>query len=315
MNIQLVYANPRDIFYPAVVLRTAYIATGMENIQTILLSKKFFKISDLARFSRLPAEYIDKILILPAEDVVLQEVKTFNPNFIVLVSDKIKEYEEIKEINVECLKKSEKVTVIVDDVGEFAEKVFNDLELHDRCYKFWTGVFKRPCYETIALMYELVIRDIPERCVKYFEQDLSKVDISELFYILSHVKDSIFTLNNFVLVNPRTVVFALRHVYLNHGYYVDMVCTDVKLDHVRGHAEEIIKISIYDSKRLLKLWDDEVKLEGRVLEIPLIAKDGSVVRVRMFLDVDKSRIIVSKDLVYTGRETPIEEIGQLFQLL
>ena len=315
MKLLLVYADPLEIFYPSVVLRTLYIGTGLREINTILLIRKKFKISDLARFSRVPAEYIDKMLILPADDVVIQEIETFNPEKIILVTNSTNNVNIPQIENVNELKQLDKMCIVIDDRGKFTNLLLENENIRKKCLKYWSGVFAKPCYEAISLLYELIIRDIPSKLYEPPEQDLSEFNINELFYILSHIRDSIMSINNFLFLSPRTLVFSLRHVFLNYGYFIDLVDTQVKFDHVGGTVEEIIRICIYDAQRLLKIWEEEIVLRDRVLELPFITKNGTLKKLRLVIDPDKRRIIVSRDLVYTGREVSLEDVGQLFQLL
>ncbi len=314
MKLLLVYADPSEIFYPSVILRTLYIGTGLRDVNTILLIRRRFKLSDLARFSRVPAEHIDKMLILPADDVVIQEIENFSPEKIVLVTD-LTDIDIPQLENISELKQANKICIVIDDRGKFTRLLLENNNLRQRCLRYWLGIFAKPCYETISLLYELIIRDIPSKLYEPPEQDLSEFNISELFYILSHIRDSIVNINNFLFLSPRTLVFSLRHVFLNYGYFVDLVDTQVKFDHVTGTVEEVIKIYIYDSQRLLRVWEEEIVLKDRTLELPFITKNGTLKKLKLVIDPDKRRIIVSKDLVYTGREMSIEDVGQLFQLL
>ncbi len=304
--LTVIYAYPRDVYYPGVLFRTAYIA--VKDVELVIISRKRIRLGDIARYSRIPVEYLKNVLkkckSYDSIISILRENKS-----IVIVSKYFKE--GIENIDISSIDKLEKenLCLVVDEYGDYLNYDF----ANSKVVRYWTGYYDNPAYEAISLLYLLYIRD-PTRRVHLDDQDISDIDYSELVYIMRSILESVRSIGNYYIINPRVIVFSLRHLYRNHRYFIDMLDTDIKLDHTNGNIIEKVHVRIYRYDDLSPVEDYYIEYDGTLLKLPILTREGNFRYLRFYVNPDKQEVCVTSKICIKSREevSPEEMLSSIF---
>ncbi|NPB00443.1 MAG: hypothetical protein GXO10_03615 [Crenarchaeota archaeon] len=294
--LNIIYVEPADMFYPGVLLRTAYSALGDSLRKFLIISKRRLNIGDLARYSRLPIRKFREIVSIRNENVDMR------PNIVVSSTGKVDEQtlEEIKK-----LRYKNELTILVDEHGttENADAI-----------SFNTGLFRHPAYEAVSLLYMLYIRDIPEISIEYSSYEVEEsLDYGELIYFMRNISTSILFIDNYPILDPRTVVYTLRHVFRNHGLFLDIANVEIGLDYPNGRLIERILIDVYKYKNLEHVKSDEIRFDGHILDTLFISRKGKIIRLVLKIDPDRRRVCLRENICISSEESESpEELLALF---
>ncbi len=284
--LNIIYIEPADMFYPGVLLRTAYSALGDRLRKFLIVSRKKINIGDLARYSRLPLRKFREIVSIRNENVDVRPDIIVSPD-----ADKVD-----REIlgRIEKLKERENITIVIDERG-----IMKNI---DATY-FNTGTFNHPAYEAVSLLYILYIRDLAERSPTYYSQVIEDVDYGELIYFMRNLSSSILSVDNYPILDPRTVVYTLRHVFRNHGLFLDIANVSIDVDYLDGRVIEKIEVDIYRYKSLEYVRSDEIKFDGYSLDTLFISRRGEIIRIVLNVDPDRRKICLRPDICVSSEES------------
>ncbi|NPA69312.1 MAG: hypothetical protein GXO26_00735 [Crenarchaeota archaeon] len=295
--LNIIYVEPEDIFYPGVLLRTAYSALGDSLRKFLIISRRRINIGDLARYSRLPLRKFNEIVSIRNENVDMR------PNIVISpVACKVDE-SVLREI--EKLRNEEKLTILVDERGIIKNT--------DALF-FNTGLFGHPAYEAVSLLYMLHIREIPKIFTEHFSYEVEEdIDYGELMYFMRNISTSILFVDNYPILDPRTIVYTLRHVFRNHGLFLDIANVSIELDYPNGRVVERILIDVYRYKSLEYVRSDEIKFDGHILDTLFISRRGRIIRLMLKIDPDRRRICLRDSIcISSGESESPEEVLSLF---
>ena len=303
--LTIVYTYPEDIYYAGVLLRTAYIATKLSKY--IIVTKRRVKLGDLVRYSRIPIKTFKEIVSIRKDhvDVYKSIMENIHDNDTVIVVSRYGNgalsMRDLNKISARNL------VVIVDEYGYYRE-----LDWNINLYRYWTDMFNNPAYEAVSLIYLLYVRNVEYRVD--IEQDLSNLDYGELMHIMRSILQSVESISNFYIINPRTLVFSLRHIFRKYGFIIDVVDTSVDLNHVDGKIFEKIVIEVYNYGNLTYLGSYEITFDGNILTVPVVDKSGSIRYLKFFIIPDRGKICVSPTVCVSreGEISPEESISFLF---
>ncbi len=293
--LNIIYIEPRDIFYPGVLLRTAYSALGKSLNKFILISKRRINMGDLARYSRIPVPRFSEIVRICNEYVNIN----IQPD-IVISSQARPDTSKIGDITK--LKDKGELTVLIDETGTYD----NNIPIY-----FRTGLFNNLAYEAVSLLYILYIRDRSTFSKRV--STVQNVDYGELIYFMRNIASSITYIDNYPMIDPRTVVYTLRHVFRNHRMFIDISDSDIRIDYSTNSISERIKIDIYRYKDLQYIRSEYILFDGSILDTVFIDKNGDIIRIEFNIDPDKRTICVGDNLCISATEEKISE--ELLSLL
>ncbi len=292
----IVYAHPLDEFHPAVLLRALYVATGLQN-SIMYIIKRRLRVSNLVRYSRVPVSlFREKVRIQKDVSEVLSLLRDHDWR-IVLLSPARWRCSTCQEI-IQARIDFSKLAIVVDEAGSLANLIMNDENLVHKIVHFRDRpLYGKFSYDAVSVLYSIYIRDIPS-VVKVPSQDTEELSLSELFYLMRHILDSCKIVDNFLILSPRTLIYALRHALQDRGILVDLAESRLSFDHVRGECTEEIVIDLYRDRTLEFLGRYTCTLRGRILEIPFVDKSGRVRLLKFYIDYERGRVYFNEKIYY-----------------
>ena len=318
----VIYAHPEDEFYPAVVLRTLYVATGLRDVSMYIIPRRRIKLDNIVRYSRVPVElFKEKIHIVQDYITVLSQIRNSDSKILIITSlPDIQFQSSLPICNYDILGTvdSRSLVLIIDELGVLTRSLSEDEELRKRVLCISPrSRYGKLAYDAIAVIYHLFVRRLTVT-VEIPEQELGDLDLSELFYLMRHILDSCKVIDNFLIVSPRTLVYTLRHIFLDRGVLVDLVETKLVFDHVNGSCIQEIVIDLYRSRTLEYLGRYTCTLRGRILEVPYLSRSGDVRLLKFYIDYERGRVCFSRDLCYEyvsqeREQELIQEFGTFLQ--
>ncbi|MET1128046.1 MAG: hypothetical protein ABWW70_01860 [Thermoproteota archaeon] len=165
-------------------------------------------------------------------------------------------------------------------------------------------------YETAMIVYEFFVRRRKGARPVVGRPSLS---IRQAMYIARKILEAMNYFDNYILLEPNTIIFVVRRALLPHGMLVDPYKTEIRLDHVTGAVEETIIMDVYDSRTLSNVGKALLHFDGNlvVLETP----QG---RLEVVVDPSRKRACIGEDICVRegkdeGAETSVEEaVGGFF---
>jgi hypothetical protein len=157
-------------------------------------------------------------------------------------------------------------------------------------------------YETAIIVYEFFVRRRKGTRPIVGRPSLS---IRQAMYIARKILEAMNYFDNYILLEPNTIVFVVRRALLPHGMLVDPYKTEIKLDHVTGAVEETIIMDVYDSRTLLNVGKTILHFDGNlvVLETP----QG---RLEIAVDPSRRRACIGEDICVREGEDAETSIGE-----
>ncbi|NPA23072.1 MAG: hypothetical protein GXO23_02070 [Crenarchaeota archaeon] len=288
-KLNIIYVEPFDIFYPSVLLRTAYSALGKSLTSFTLITRRRVRLGDIARYSRVPIPRLREILSIREEHVNVSTGVLVSTNKDITTSSigRIMKFKEMEEL-----------TIVVDETGEMRQ---DGLEV------FRTGFFDHPAYEAVALLYILYIRDLA--LVKKFKEHKSipDIDYGELIYFMRNIASSISIMNNYPIIDPRSVVYTLRHVFRNHNMLLDLAKAEIGIDYSDNRVIEKVIVDIYRYRDLRYIRTETILFDGERLDTIFVTRSGALTRVSLYVDSDRREVCVDANVCVSSRREDMSE--------
>jgi len=157
-------------------------------------------------------------------------------------------------------------------------------------------------YEAIALFSKIFIK---EEGIEMEEQEVNK----DLIYFARKIIEGIMFFDNFYIISPRLIVYALRHILKKYHIIPDIGNVNIKID--RNELIEEIEIAFYD-KNLNLIAKDKAILKDKELIVPVL-KRKRIKKYKMYIDFDRRRIYLSKNFWIEKTESK-EELLKYFPI-
>ena len=291
-----------EIFDIAVITRFIHYSTGFKDIKLILRTSRLRKkdIISLIRYSRVPVEkFKSNVKVVSNFQDVLEILKNFDKIFIVQPDEAAVHISKVNSCNL-----------LVLDLSKDKElyKLLQE-KLPNKIIKVYSIKSNMLHYETIAILYELLLRrriSIPEIPEHYVPNEV----LSGIFYLSNKILEGIENISNFYIINPRVLIYTLRNIFQQHGYLIDAIETNIKFDHLNGIQYQEIKFKVFD-KNLNEINVITCELIGNKLKIIIPTKSGKFIDITMFIDFEHKRIILSKNLVIEKKILSDEDLAQI----
>ncbi len=225
-KLQVFIASPPTVFDAAVILRTLYTGLGVDKWRAYIVGLGSTVTPRLLLESRLPISVAKQHIAMDAPDLKDTEaVAVVNPRGQPAWSI---------EARPEML--------VIDYAGFYTHSLQRAIHVKGLGLPLLT-------YEAIAVIYEFYIRrNIRENnCSKAFSLDPKKG-----LYIARKALEALTLLDNYPVLEPNTLIYALRRVYLSEGYILDPTGYHFEINPISGKILEIIEATAYVRKRGLR---------------------------------------------------------------
>lgn len=246
----IVIASPPTLFDAAVLLRTLYTGLGASGWCTTLIGLGRRVSSRLVAESRVPVRVLlSNVRLEPPE-------KLAEPAYVV----------DSRGVPASGLEKP--ATLVVDYSGVIR--------------RAWGGLlsvsgarFPSLTYEAVVTLYEFFIRRRgPATIVEPRSEDVRKG-----IYIARKALEALRFYDNYPLLEPNTLLYALRRIYMGEGFIVDPGDYSIRINPVEGTVREVIEGRAYSRKGLKHVGSITIVFDGYTLKISDWRGDRYVVTV------------------------------------
>ncbi len=137
-------------------------------------------------------------------------------------------------------------------------------------------------YEAIGIIYEYWIRRLARTLPR--SEPYSR-DIRSGVYIARKSLEAITVLDNYIILEPSTIVYTLRKIYLSQRAIIDPKTTAIRISHVNGLVREEIEATMYSAKGYSMLGSIKIVYTSGILEI----MDNKGLAYRILIDPARRR--------------------------
>ena len=238
LNPHVIVITPPSVFDAAVILRTLYAGLGV----------KEWRLTIVGLGRRLPLRFI-------VESRTPVEVLRAN------VSTELKEPEQpiyiVDPRGEPAWSLPPPRSLIIDYSGTYSSRLSKARRVRSLGLNSLT-------YEAIGIIYEYWIRRLTKGMpqVKPYSRD-----IRSGVYIARKSLEAITVFDNYIALEPSTIVYTLRKIYLAQRAIIDPKTTTIRISHVNGLAREEIEAAMYSTKSYSALGSIKITYANGVLEI------------------------------------------------
>ena len=91
-------------------------------------------------------------------------------------------------------------------------------------------------------------------------------DIRAGLYLARKLLEALSVFDNYYVLEPSTVAYTLRRIYINRGLLLDPASYSIDVDPVTGEVREVVKLQVF-TKRLSPVTHVVAKFDGKVVEV------------------------------------------------
>ena len=231
-------ASPPTLFDAAVLLRTLYTGLGASGWCVTLIGLGRRVPSRLAVESRVPVRVLLSNVRLEAPGELAE------PAYVV----------DNRGAPASGLEKP--ATLVVDYSGVIR--------------RAWSGLlsvsgagFPSLTYEAVVVLYEFFIRGRgPATAAEPRSEDVRKG-----LYIARKTLEALRFYDNYPLLEPNTLLYALRRIYMGEGFILDPVDYSIKINPVDGTVREVVEGWVYSRRGLRRVGSITIVFDGYTLRI------------------------------------------------
>ena len=234
----VVVASPPSLFDAAVILRTLYTGLGASGWCATIIGLGRRIPSRLVLESRVPVSVILGNVRLQAPGQIAE------PAYIV------------DNRGVAAAELDAPATLVVDYSG-MLEKAWSGLQ------RVSGAGFPSLTYEAVVTIYEFFIR---ERSAAPSLEPRSS-DVRKGLYIARKALEALRFYDNYPLLEPNTILYALRRVYMSEGFIVDPRDYSIKINPVDGSVREVIEGQAYSRRGLRHVGRVTLVFDGYTLRV------------------------------------------------
>lgn len=162
--------------------------------------------------------------------------------------------------------------------------------------------FPSKTYEAVAVVYEFFLR---RRGWGPRVSEAYSVDPRSGLYLARKALEALRVFDNYPLLEPNTIVYTVRRVYMRHGLLIDPDGYSIAIDPVEGRLREEIRLKAYTRRGLRERGIIEAVFDGERLEV----RDWEGLRYRIVIDASAGRACAAPELC-TGRGLEEAEAGE-----
>ncbi len=271
-ELHLVIASPPSVFDAAVLLRTLYSALGPSGWRANIIGLGGKQLHRLVVESRVPVSVIRGSVSLEAPEELAQ------PVYIV-------------DNRGEPAWRLEKPSTIVVDYSGFYAR-----GLEGRAKRVRGAQLPSQTYEAVTLIYEFFVRRRDWRPMG----EAVSVDPRSGLYLARKVLEALRVFDNYLLLEPNTVVYTLRRVYMRNALLLDPERYEAEIDPVSGRVRERILVKAYTRRGLREKGLVEAVFDGSTL----IVRDWGGERFRITIDPYHRVACAAPGLCASAEKTP-----------
>jgi len=270
-DVAVVLAGVSSEFDAAVITRTLYAGLGANGWTIHVIPRKRLNMTRLIVESRVPVP------------IALKNIRVYRQN-------------ELPEQLAEP-------TVLVDpstvsqNVPDYASLIICLDE--SMCGRFSTTQrvsilgLSNPVYEAIAILYISRIRRLTRT---QYPTDKPREDVvGKLIYFARKCLEALASFDNYTVIEPSVLVFALRKALIDKGYLVDLHRVEISFS--LGYAIEKLYLDVYDAKTFRHLGLAVIVYDGKnnllhLSNIPVLGDH------KLSIDVERKRVCLGPTEAY-----------------
>ncbi len=280
----MVIASPPDVFDAAVLLRVLYTALGSRGWRAYIIGLGGKQLHRLVVESRVPAQVV--------RDRVSLTAPASHPEPVYVVDNRGEPAWLLETPS----------TIVVDYSGFYARG------LGDPVRRVRGAGLPSQTYEAVGVFYEFLVR----RRSWVPRGEPWSVDPRSGLYLARKSLEALKVFDNFFLLEPSTIVYTLRRVYMREGLLLDPKRYNVDVDPVEGRARQEIEVEAYTRHSLRPRGVIRIVFRDFTLEV----SDWRGLRYRIVLDPFHRTACAAPGLCAGGVERRLlEEESQRAELL
>lgn len=280
-ELHVVLYTPPSHFDAAIILRTLYTGLGGRGWTLNIVGMGRHLPLKLVSDSRVP-------VAVALERVRLEEPSYNSESCIYLVDSRGSDVDELRE----------KPDYIVVDytMTSFSED-------KARCVKRVRSLgLPSLTYEAIGVIYAVAIR--PRIIKASVREEAIYGDVRRAIYLARKLAEGLRVFDNYLVLEPNTVAYVVRRLYISEGYIVDPVAYTITINPIDGYVVQEVKMRAYDKRYRVR---GEVVV--RIGRDRITVSDWRGVRCSLALDRLRRMVCVTRDLCFAASKPEAGEVS------